>query len=345
MMPMQELNIFAAHWLPKLEAEMGEALSNGEAALATHCGMMHYHLGWVDPQFRQQLCPSGKRLRPLLCLLACIAVSGDPEQALPAAAAIELLHNFSLIHDDIQDGDKLRRHRPTVWKIWGIAQAINVGDGMFALAFAALHRLPQRGVDAEITLRALYLLTQAAKDLTEGQYLDMSFEQRSTVNVSEYLRMIQGKTAALVGASVRIGALVGGARLEQQEAFQCFGQSLGLAFQIQDDILGIWGNTSETGKPAGNDILRRKKSLPILYTLNHPTVGEQFAALLEQPLEPTELPSALALLEKAAARDYAEAIMQRQHTASLAALEQALCSRADRSVLANLANGLLTRRM
>jgi geranylgeranyl diphosphate synthase type I len=270
-------------------------------------------------------------------------VGGDPVQALPAAAAIELLHNFSLIHDDIEDGDETRRHRPTLWKVWGVPQAVNVGDGMFALAYAAMQRLTLRGAAAETTLKALGLFTQTCLALTEGQHLDMNFERRLDVSVDEYIRMIEGKTAALVGASVAIGALIGGASPEQITALQNFGQSIGLAFQIQDDILGIWGDPEVTGKAVGNDLQRRKQSLPILYALSHPRVGEQFGALLAADYERPPLARALTLLDQAQAREFAEAQMRRQHDAGVTALAVALGERAADSALFALAEGLLQR--
>ena len=340
----QELSGFIGYWLPRLEGELREQLHNDEAAVAPHYGMMHYHMGWVDEQFRPQTSPTGKRLRPMLCLLACAETGGDPVQALPAAVAIEVLHNFSLIHDDIEDGDETRRHRPTVWKVWGEPQAINAGDGMFALAFAAMQRLTRRGVTPEITLLALNLFTETCLSLTEGQHLDMRFEQRADVTVDEYMRMIQGKTAVLVGASVAIGALIGGATATQQRALAQFGQSIGLAFQIQDDILGIWGSPEETGKAAGNDILRRKKSLPLLHALNHDRVGEQFETLLEGPLGAEQLPQALALLDQAGTRQFAEEAVRVQHDVGVTALYEALGDAAGDSALLALAESLLQRR-
>jgi geranylgeranyl diphosphate synthase, type I len=338
-----ELSGFLGHWLPRLETELREALASVEAAVAPHYGMMHYHMGWVDENFRPQRLPTGKRLRPMLCLLACAEVGGDPATALPAAVAIEILHNFSLVHDDIEDGDETRRHRPTVWKVWGIPHATNVGDGMFALAYGALQGLARRGLAAETTLTALHRFTQACLALTEGQYLDMSFEERSDVTVAEYLRMIQGKTAALVGTSLAIGALVGGAGPEPIAALQRFGEELGLAFQIQDDILGIWGDPEVTGKPAGNDLLRRKKSLPLLYALNHDRVGEEFATLFSASPGPGQLERALTLLEQARARPYTEALMDKHHQAGVAALYQAIGPRAADSALLALAESLQRR--
>lgn len=338
-----ELSHFLGHWLPRVEGEMRELLFNDEAAVAVHYGMLHYHLGWADELLRPQNYPAGKRLRPMLCLIAATEIGGDPIQALPAAAAIELLHNFSLIHDDIEDGDETRRHRPTLWKVWGAPQAINAGDAMFTLAFDAMQRLARRGVSAPTTLDALARFTQTCLALTEGQHLDMGFETRTNVTVAEYMRMIQGKTAALVGASVAIGAIIGGADATQIEALQRFGIASGLAFQIQDDILGIWGDPQVTGKAAGNDLLRRKKSLPILYTLNHPYVGEQFETLLGPHFNTEQLPLAYTLLDQAAARAHADQAMRQQHEIAIAALHEVFGDRTPETMLWALTEGLLER--
>lgn len=338
-----ELSHFLGYWLPRVEGEMRELLHNDETAVAIHYGMLHYHLGWADETLRAQNYPAGKRLRPMLCLIACAEVGGDPVQALPAAAAIELLHNFSLIHDDIEDGDETRRHRPTLWKVWGAPQAINAGDAMFTLAFDAMQRLARRGVSAQTTLDALACFTRTCLELTEGQHLDMSFERRTDVTVAEYMRMIQGKTAALVGASVAIGAIIGGAATAQVEALQRFGRASGLTFQIQDDILGIWGDPKVTGKAAGNDLLRRKKSLPILHTLNHSYVGEQFETLLGPKFDADQLALAYTLMEKAEARAYADSLMRQQHEAAIASLREVFGERTPETMLWSLTDGLLER--
>jgi geranylgeranyl diphosphate synthase type I len=339
----EDLQQFMQEWLPPLEGEMRSLLSSDEAATFSHYGMMQYHMGWVDANLAPSALPAGKRLRPILCLLACAEVGGRTRDALPAAAAIEILHNFSLVHDDIEDGDEARRHRATVWKLWGVPLAINVGDGMFALSFAAMQRLSGCGVPPPAVLAALDVFTRTCVALTEGQYLDMSFEQRSLVSVDEYLRMIAGKTAALVGASVAIGAHIGGAAPGQAQALQWFGQEIGLAFQIQDDVLGIWGDPAATGKAAGNDVLRKKKSLPILHALNHPVAGAQFGALLAGEMDPSQLPAALALLDMAGSRQYAVAAAESHYAAGMAALEEALGAEPASNGLRAVAEWLLQR--
>ena len=339
------LQSFIGTWLPKLEDELRAALANDDPRLDAYYGMIHYHMGWVDAQLNPDVLPAGKRLRPMLCLLACHELTGDPAPALPAAAAIEILHNFSLVHDDIEDGDETRRHRATVWAIWGVPQAINAGDGMFAMAYGALQTLARRGVSAETTVAALDLFTQTCVALTEGQHLDMGFETRDDVTVDLYRRMIQGKTAALIGASVAIGALIGGATSAQSDALARFGREMGLAFQIQDDILGVWGDPAVTGKAAGNDILKRKKSLPLLYVQAHPGIGPAWTQLMTGEMTMAQLPVAMELLEQAGARTYAEQVMVAHHEAALAALTDALGpERAAQSPLRQLADSLLHRR-
>lgn len=238
----------------------------GDQSLA-HYTMMRYHLGWATPDGSPTEASSGKMLRPTLCLLACEAVGGDWRSAVPAAAAIEILHNFSLVHDDIEDRSHERHGRPTVWDIWGEAQAINVGDGMFVLAHQALLGLAESGVDSPRLLNTMIAFDQAARRLCEGQYRDMSFERRLDVTVDDYFAMISGKTAALIEASCGVGAYLGGAGKQQQEHLETYGRELGIAFQVYDDYLGIWGESEKTGKSTFDDIRDRKKSFPIVFAL------------------------------------------------------------------------------
>jgi geranylgeranyl diphosphate synthase type I len=231
--------------------------------------MMRYHLGIAGTGGEATAAWAGKMVRPALCLLSCEAAGGRRRQALPAAAAIELIHNFTLIHDDIEDISHSRHGRDTVWRVWGEGQAINAGDGMFALAHVALYRLLEAGVAPPQVLEAARLLDEASLALCEGQNLDLEFEERLDVTCDDYLAMVSGKTAALMGAATAVGALLGGASEDAVAAFKEFGRRLGVAFQIRDDVLGIWGDAAQTGKPAGDDIATRKKSFPVVYALEH----------------------------------------------------------------------------
>ncbi|OHD66178.1 MAG: hypothetical protein A2176_08020 [Spirochaetes bacterium RBG_13_51_14] len=230
--------------------------------------MMRYHLGWIDERGNDLTDASGKALRPTLCLLSCEATGSDIARALPAAAAVELIHNFSLIHDDIQDDDGERRHRPTVWKVWGKAQAINAGTAMKILANMSLARSSRDALPPEKQQRMLASLDDATLKLIEGQYLDIDFEQRSEIDIDDYLAMIKGKTAALIACSMELGVLSGTDDADTIQRFRDFGENLGIAFQIRDDILGIWGDPNMTGKPLGSDIRRKKKSLPVVFALS-----------------------------------------------------------------------------
>lgn len=229
--------------------------------------MTRYHMGWEDAQ-GQPADNAGKGLRPSLLLLACEAVGGDWRRAVPAAAALELVHNFSLIHDDIQDRDTERHHRPTVWSIWGEAQAINAGDALLALARLALLRLHDEGLPPQTTLQAARMLDERTLEVVEGQVMDLAFERASDVGLDDYMAMIGKKTGALFDGSLAVGALVGGGHPHAVQTFGRAGRLLGMAFQVRDDMLGIWGAETRTGKRPAADIRRRKKSLPIVYALN-----------------------------------------------------------------------------
>ncbi len=228
--------------------------------------MMAYHLGWEDANGDPSE-EAGKAVRPSLCLLACEATGGDWRKALPAAAAVELVHNFSLVHDDIQDRDVLRHGRPTVWKLWGTAQAINAGDALLVLARGALLRLVGEGIAERIVLRAAQILDERTLEMVEGQVLDIEFERSVSVDSAAYLSMVEKKTGALFGCALEVGALIGGEREDVVDELGRCGRLLGSAFQIRDDMLGVWGTENHTGKQPGADIRRRKKSLPVVYAL------------------------------------------------------------------------------
>lgn len=332
-MPLSQL---ATLYLPAIEAELKHALGARPEYLREYYTMMEYHLGWDAPQ-----AVSGKRLRPLLCLLTCAASGGQWEQALPLGAAIELLHNFSLIHDDIQDNSPLRRGRPTVWQKWGQAQAINAGDAMFTLAHLAPHALTQRGISAEVALRALEIFGRTCLTLTQGQYLDMSFETRERVTVVEYLAMIEGKTAALIAASAELGPLIAGVESKRRVQYQHFGRCLGLAFQIQDDVLGIWGDPAVTGKSAASDLEKRKKSLPVVYGLEQ---SPEFAQAYARPHRPGEsLSEMTATLERLGAHESANQLAHDLTAEAIQHLETAAPTGEAGRALYELTDQLLNR--
>ncbi len=229
--------------------------------------MLRYHMGWIDEEGRPAEANAGKAVRPALCLFACEAVGGRASQALRAAVAIELIHNFSLVHDDIQDGDTHRRHRPALWYRWGHSHGVNAGDAMFVLGQQAVFRGAGDPLAPAKALEVSRILTRACAEMIEGQALDLSFEQRPSAPVRDYLTMIAKKTGALLECSLHMGALIGARDARTVEAMRAFGKGLGFLFQVRDDMLGIWGEPEKTGKPAGSDILRRKKSLPIVHAL------------------------------------------------------------------------------
>jgi geranylgeranyl diphosphate synthase, type I len=292
-------------YLGDLEAELRSVLGDNTSPLYT---MMRYHLGWVDDRGEPQPSP-GKMSRPTLCLLACEAVGGDWHSALPAAAAVELIHNFSLIHDDIQDGSWERRHRPTVWRVWGEPQAINAGDAMYVLAQLALFRLDRHDVPLPKIILLSKRLNQASLQLCEGQYLDIEFERHLDITVDQYLDMIDKKTAALFAAALYFGALLGTDREGQVNSLASFGRNLGLAYQVQNDLQGIWGE-EERGKAAPHtDIKSKKKTLPIVYAL-HTAGGEDREALLGvysgRKVTSANVGRVVRILERTGARAFAE---------------------------------------
>lgn len=302
-----------APYLEAIEADLRAALAAAEGLVAPLYGMMQYHLGWLDADLAPCEASRGKRLRPLMCLLACQAAGGEWRAALPAAAAVELVHNFSLIHDDIEDHSDTRRHRPTVWSLWGVPQAINTGDAMWSVARLQCHRLASLGHPPERTLRVMAALDEACLELCTGQYLDLAFEAEGVVALDDYRRMIGGKTAALLSAALAAGAILAGAGDGAVAGYRAVGWELGLAFQITDDILGIWGDPAATGKSAASDILARKKTLPTLHALawERDRGLDDLARLYALPaLHEDQVSRVLALLERAEARAVAEARAQ-----------------------------------
>jgi len=255
--------------------------------------MLAYHMGWEGEGAGADA--QGKRIRPLLVLLCAEAGGGDWRSALPGAVAVELLHNFSLVHDDIQDNSPLRRSRPTVWVKWGAPQAINLGDVIFTLSFMAIQDL-SKTLPAEDVLAANRVLHQTCLHLTEGQYLDISYEARPVLPMDSYWPMIGGKTSALLACCCELGALIGRADETRRAAFSAFGYSLGLAFQVLDDWLGIWGEPHQTGKSAQSDLVSGKKTLPVLYGIAKD--GPFARRWMKGSILPDEVPGLAHMLEE-----------------------------------------------
>jgi len=300
----------------KIEEELESIIGSSSLALYD---MMRYHMGWIDEHGRPED-GDAKLVRPTLLLLSCEAVGGDWWAALPAAAAVELVHNFSLLHDDIEDGDQERRNRATVWWLWGEPQAINAGDAMHSLARLALSRLDGKGVAPQKMLHAAHILDETCLELCEGQYLDICYESRSDINIDAYLEMIDRKTAALISCSLQLGALMGAEDETLVARFQRFGRKLGLAYQMLDDALGIWG-----GKSA-SDIQKKKKTLPVIYALKR-AEGEERAALLriyaKDAIDREDVNRVIQILDRLGVEGYARGMAKEYCDEALKEIEEA----------------------
>jgi geranylgeranyl diphosphate synthase, type I len=323
-----------------IETELKRAvlLANDDRTTDLH-HMLSYHLGWEGEGAGAEA--RGKRIRPLLLLLTCLAAGGNWEKALPASAAVELVHNFSLIHDDIQDNSPLRRGRTTLWKHWGIAQAINAGDAMFTLAHLSLLRLDEY-LQSAVVIKAAEILQQACLQLTQGQYLDLEYETREDLTISDYWPMVKAKTAILIATCTELGALISGANEVHCSEFRRFGLSLGLAFQVQDDILGIWGDGMLTGKSIHSDLISGKKSLPVLYGIYQK--GEFYNRWIQGPIKPEEVPGLAEMLDKEGARLFTEEHGNRLTGEALQALKNSKPGKQAGNILETITLSLLKRK-
>jgi geranylgeranyl diphosphate synthase type I len=304
--------------VPATRAFIGR-LDHTSAAIAS------YHLGWTDVGGVPIRGGEGKAVRPALATLSAQAAGAPAQVGILGAVAVELVHNFSLVHDDVMDGDTERRHRPTVWAVWGTTSAILTGDALLALAQEVLLEgaSPHRAAAAR-------LLAEATRHLIRGQVQDVAFERRDDVTLPECLDMVSGKTGALLSASAAIGAVLAGAPAEVVDALATFGAQLGVAFQLVDDLLGIWGDPALTGKPVFSDLRSGKKTLPVTYALTHGgRPGRELASWLAQsrlaesdPDREERLGRVADLVEAAGGRDWAATEAQRR----IQAAEQALTS-------------------
>jgi len=325
--------------LTDIETEMSDVLNERTGPARPLYEMLAYHLG-LDPNAPQR---GGKRIRPLLGLLAYQSLGGDYKKALPGAAALELGHNFSLVHDDIEDADRERRHRPTLWALWGIPAAINAGDALFALSRLALYRLLEgEEYEDRRVLELMKIYDETCLALCEGQYLDISFERRDDVTVEAYYEMIGKKTAALLGASVMAGAILAVDDTDVHEAYRQFGIDLGMAFQMADDVKGSFWSSEDSGKPEAGDVRKRKKTLPVVWALENASpedrarLGEIYAAqsggadgrapvAFGEGLSDAQVAEVLAILERSGAREHAESEARRYRDIALRHIEALPC--------------------
>ncbi|MBB2913809.1 geranylgeranyl diphosphate synthase type I [Streptosporangium becharense] len=294
-----------------------------------------YHFGWSDDRGPTG---GGKSLRSGLVLAAARAVGGQARQAVPGAVAVELVHDFSLLHDDVIDGDRLRRHRPAAWVRFGTGAAVLAGDALWTLALQILVRAGDPA--------ALDTLIRTMADLMRGQSEDVAFESRDDVTAEEYLSMAEGKTGALLGGACAIGALLGGSSPDQAAQLELFGRHLGVAFQCADDVLGIWGHPERTGKPVGSDVTARKKTFPVLAALtDRGSAGRRLAEMYRSPDRPGERECAVmtGLIEQAGGRAAVEAEAERQVAMALACLDRVELTPAGREELDLFASRVVRR--
>ena len=322
--------------------ELKKVIDNGPPELGN---ILRYHMGWQDEYGHRCRKESGKFIRSSLCLLSCQAVGGNTSQAVPAAAAVELVHNFSLIHDDIEDASYERHHRPTAWKLWGQSQAINAGDATFTLAYLALVGLKQKGIAGEGIVHCAEVLSRACLELCEGQYLDIKYENRLDITVENYLDMAARKTATLFAASTSLGAYLGSENSELVDLFRLFGRALGIAFQIHDDILGIWGAPETVGKSA-DDIRQRKKTLPVAYALQSSkgAARERLRRFYsKKSIEGEDIKEVTEILDDVNARNYAENVARQYYRNALAHLDATGLGTSSLAPVRETAGFLLTR--
>ena len=267
--------------------------------------MLAYHFGYTgaDESARR-----GKRLRPRLLMTVAHEGGASLDDALDAALAIELLHNYSLIHDDIEDGDRFRHGRATLWAKYGLPQAINAGDALCALSFLALVQGARR-FPAERMTKMVERLHLAHLAMCHGQSLDIAFESEAAVPAARYLEMIGGKTAALFAVSCELAAMCAGLGESEVHRYRALGSAFGMAFQMYDDTLGIWADERATGKAAGADIARRKKTFPIVWALEGPASSGRsvivHAYAGQGEMAPETIAAVIAALDSLGAREAA----------------------------------------
>ena len=284
--------------------------------------VLRYHLGWVDQRGSPEHTSRRLHFPPALALASCEALSGDFRAAMPAASAIELVYNFTLVHADVQAGTPDRQERPSIWWVWGPSQAINAGDGLHALGRVRVMRLDQRGVPAARVLRGVAALDQACLTLCEGQYMDLNFQDQLMVTSGDFYEMLRRKVGALPGCAAELGALAAGADDAICSKLHGVGSNLGMAWQIAQDTAELWGQGGD-GMTVGN-VLNKKKSLPLIYVLEtaSPSTKRELGTIyMKRVLEPQDVSRIIDILDQAGARQYAEGKARELVEQAMAAVE------------------------
>ncbi len=320
------LPVMFARYKGRVEDELSRSMPVSEGP--DPYSLLRYHLGWVNADGTPAGTPvsQGKALRPTLCMFACEALDQDPVRVLPAAAALELIHNFSLVHDDIQDQDLERRHQSTVWSLWGVPKALVAGNALQSVGDVTLLGTAKYGAPPDTVLKVSQILTESCLEMIQGQCLDLAFEASTAITSENYLQMVAYKTGALIRSGLEIGALLatGDPEGETFSAFSRFGSSLGRAFQVRDDFLGIWGESNLTGKPTGNDIRRRKKSFPVVLAFELAT-GKDFEDLCriygQEELDEEDVGRVLTVLDAVGAQDLSQTLTESSAGEALQALD------------------------
>jgi len=301
-----ELPLVLSRYKDVLDLALKDAISDRRIFLYD---MLRYCMGWSDAYGAPLETKKGKGIRPSLCLFTCDALGGDIEKALPAAVSLELIHNFSLIHDEIQDSDEIRHHRPTLWNVWGIPKALVAGNVMRVLADKSMATMPSD--HSKLLTVSSSIVSEACLEMIEGQYMDISFEGGDGISVDQYMKMISHKTGALLRSSVHIGAVIGSRGGRVADIFREIGIKLGFMFQIRDDILGTWGETTSTGKSVGSDIRRKKNTLPIIHARKTQPYQEEISELYSlEFIEDHHVDRVLDILDATKAGHYCQGLVE-----------------------------------
>ena len=305
--------------------------------------MMHHHMGWANSADAPRQVSSRDRLHGVLCLLSCQAAGGDIEEALPGAAALELVHKFTQIHADVETGNPKRDNRDAVWWVWGPAQAINAGDGMHALARLALFQLSEGDVSLDTTFKAIQLLDEAGLETCEGRFLELEAQEMLSLSVEKYLSIVAGKTGALVACAMKLGALIARKDDVTLQPFGDYGRQLGIAMQIRSDLDALWGENRSDAEPNA-DVMNKTKLLPIIYALESASatqkrrIGEIY---MKRVLEPSDVEKLKQVLDEGGARERTQQLADEYYNQALSSLEAADIEDSGRTELARFSSWLI----